>query len=925
MTKTFRTFSLILCIVMILGVLPMTALAAGSGNFSKSDSFSDGMFTDVKTTDWFYDTVKSSYQYGLMVGNSATTFNPSGNVKISEAITIAARMNSVYTTGKDEFVQGNPWYQTYVDYAKANKIITKDYADYNKAATRAEFAEIFASALPSEELNAINIVDDDAIPDVKSAEEYAPAVYLLYRAGILVGSDSSGSFNPDSNIKRSEVATIASRMVDKTLRQSIMLGSEFPEEELAEWDTKPCRFYVSTHGKDTNDGSKGAPFATNETAIGAVRGIDRSSYTSITVWVAPGEYRTRQLSFLAQDSGTENCIVSYKAVTPGTVTLNGGVSVALEDFSPVEDSAVLARLSATAKDKVRSYDLKTLGLTEADWGKIHVIGTYHTANNYDGDYIGDSSCEVFFDDERMTLSRYPDTGYLETDAVAAVGYNASNSDFASKRNPEGDTYTLNKTLASRVASWKTLDDVWMYGYWMNDWADASTPIGSFDSKTGKLKTKFVSRYGAKKGAPYYFFNVLEELDSEGEWYLDRESGILYIIPPKDKTSGTVSISISTKALLAGWLNSYNTFDGFVVCNTRGDGISINSKHNTIENCVVKNVAGHGIVVWGTDNLICHNEITHTGCAGILLNDGDQATLTAANNIADNNYIHDWSEITQTYMAGIAVRGTGNRASHNEIVNSPHVGILYSGNNHVIENNVIRNVCQMTADAGAIYAGASWSDYGNVIRYNLIESPGNAQFAASGIYWDDAISGQTAYGNILINVPGYSFKIGGGRDLEVTGNIVITNTGKPIEYDDRAIAGITSNGWFTQAKQGGNLWNTLNAVPWQSETWQKAYPAMKNFITDFSKTSSAGFIANPANSHVTGNILVSKSNSDISAAANKFSKISGNFTAKYTNNVLTSLFKDPANGDYTLLSGSDARKSIPDFKDIPCSDIGRYDW
>ena len=162
---------------------------------------------------------------------------------------------------------------------------------------------------------------------------------------------------------------------------------------------------------------------------------------------------------------------------------------------------------------------------------------------------------------------------------------------------------------------------------------------------------------------------------------------------------------------------------------------------------------------------------------------------------------------------------------------------------------------------------------------------------------------------------------------MTGNIIITNTGKPIEYDDRAIAGITSNGWFTQAKQGGTLWNSLNAVPWQSETWQKAYPAMKNFITDFSKTSSAGFMANPANSRVTGNIAVSNSGTlgDISAAANKFSKISGNFTTKYTNKVLTSLFIDPAKGDYTLIPDSEASRSIPDFKNIPCSDIGRYDW
>ena len=33
---------------------------------------------------------------------------------------------------------------------------------------------------------------------------------------------------------------------------------------------------------------------------------------------------------------------------------------------------------------------------------------------------------------------------------------------------------------------------------------------------------------------------------------------------------------------------------------------------------------------------------------------------------------------------------------------------------------------------------------------------------SGIYFDDPFSDQTAYGNVLINIPGYAFLIGGGR-------------------------------------------------------------------------------------------------------------------------------------------------------------------
>ena len=69
-----------------------------------------------------------------------------------------------------------------------------------------------------------NTVSDNAIPDVKMDDANADAIYTFYRAGILTGSDGSGTFNPNSAIKRSEVAAILSRMFDSNVRQSITLG-----------------------------------------------------------------------------------------------------------------------------------------------------------------------------------------------------------------------------------------------------------------------------------------------------------------------------------------------------------------------------------------------------------------------------------------------------------------------------------------------------------------------------------------------------------------------------------------------------------------------------------------------------------------------------------------------------------------------------
>ena len=67
---------------------------------------------------------------------------------------------------------------------------------------------------------------DGAIPDVDANDVYAPAIYKLYRAGVLVGVDEQGAFAPAATIKRSEVAAIITRMVDEGLRKSVRLGGE---------------------------------------------------------------------------------------------------------------------------------------------------------------------------------------------------------------------------------------------------------------------------------------------------------------------------------------------------------------------------------------------------------------------------------------------------------------------------------------------------------------------------------------------------------------------------------------------------------------------------------------------------------------------------------------------------------------------------
>ena len=187
--------------------------------FADPYEFQEDLFFDVNQSDWFFDHVKNAYELGIMTGRGGGKFAPVDTVSLAEAITMAAKLRSGYTGDDYDFSSGETWYAPMVDYAIAQGIIQAgEFADYTAAATRAQFAYILSGALPSGALEEMNIVEDNSLPDVKMDDKYAASIYLLYRAGILSGSDERGTFSPSGTVTRAEAASITSRIASAPLR-----------------------------------------------------------------------------------------------------------------------------------------------------------------------------------------------------------------------------------------------------------------------------------------------------------------------------------------------------------------------------------------------------------------------------------------------------------------------------------------------------------------------------------------------------------------------------------------------------------------------------------------------------------------------------------------------------------------------------------
>lgn len=197
---------------------------AGTDNFTAVNVYHNGLFWDVNANDpahWFAPNVAAAYELGLMRGTGSETFAPKDNVTLAEAVTMAARIHSIYHTGSDRIrlYDGGEWYDAYVDYAREHNLIsvTARY-DFGKDATREEFVHILAHALPPSALEPIQGVPDFADEHLV---RYGADVDLLCRAGVIRGTPEPEGlcFKPLDPIIRGEAAAVITRMARPELRR----------------------------------------------------------------------------------------------------------------------------------------------------------------------------------------------------------------------------------------------------------------------------------------------------------------------------------------------------------------------------------------------------------------------------------------------------------------------------------------------------------------------------------------------------------------------------------------------------------------------------------------------------------------------------------------------------------------------------------
>ena len=158
-------------------------------------------FTDVTTSDWYYDAVEYVYENDLMNGTSANTFSPFVTTSRAMMLTILARYDGVDTS------TGSTWYEAGAVWAIAEGV--SDGTNLEANLTREQMVTMLWRYAGSP------VVEGDLAdyPDSASVSNWAVnAMIWAVENGVITGT-GTGALNPQGTATRAEVATILMRFI----------------------------------------------------------------------------------------------------------------------------------------------------------------------------------------------------------------------------------------------------------------------------------------------------------------------------------------------------------------------------------------------------------------------------------------------------------------------------------------------------------------------------------------------------------------------------------------------------------------------------------------------------------------------------------------------------------------------------------------
>ena len=567
---------------------------------------------------------------------------------------------------------------------------------------------------------------------------------------------------------------------------------------------EPGRLYVATNGSDAwsgalaeaNPAKTDGPFATLARARDEIRKWKKASKLpegGVTVIVRGGIHELKEpLALTAEDGGTKQSPIVYQAAENEKVIISGGRQV--KEFQPVKDAAVLARLDESARGKVLAADLRAMG-----------ISNFGSANG--------GGIQLYFQDKPMTLARWPNEGFVKIVDVLKnepVDCRGTTGDKVGKFVYDGD----------RPKRWIGEKDPWVHGYWFWDWSDQRHKIASIDPE-GRVIS--VARpyhiFGYRKGQWYYGMNLLAELDSPGEWYVDRQAGILYFWPPAALDEGLATVSVLDTLVTLREVN-HVTLRGVTFEAARGNAVTVAGGTGVlVAQCVLRNIGNTAVSIFGgRANGVEGCEMLSSG-RGRYLPGRRQPQDAHARWPLGHEQPHPRlrameADVSPWHLP--ARRGPAGGQQPDPLGPPYRHPVRRQRPPDRIERNPPRLPRVERRRGQSIRAATGPCAAPSSGITSCTTSPASRNKGCVGVYLDDMFCGVEITGNVFYKVTRAAF-IGGGRDVSITNNVFV-DCNPAFHIDARALNWAADTVPTTMTER-------LVAMPYKEELWASRYPKL----------------------------------------------------------------------------------------------------
>jgi hypothetical protein len=581
-------------------------------------------------------------------------------------------------------------------------------------------------------------------------------------------------------------------------------------------DSVDADFYVATDGKDTNPGTRIAPFATLSKARDAVRErIAAGLVKDLLVLIRGGVHEQMDtIRFGPEDSATQEHSITYSAYPGEKVLLSGG-----------------RRITRWKKGPGKVWTAELPQVKAGDW------------------YFR----QLFVDGRRATRARTPN-------ADDKIPWWIIKSSTLNHEEKQDESQPFVVRLNNPIRSYQNPGDVELVCIYNNE--GGRKRLKSVNEAQQTLTIAAPHKWNPRvfgndwylcaptTGKACYLENASEMLDQPGEWYLDRKTGILsyWPRPGEDLSELDVVAPVVQNTLLA------------VVGSRERPVVNVHFKGIRVEH------VDWPLPPWGYNGLFCCNvavfggeqpghrfieaavEFEHArscnfveggiasvGGMGLCLRDGTAHNIIEGNELADlgggaigaggcnvagghlyaasppvagdfvgyriaNNYVHHCGRVYYggsgicLYLAQEAV------VSHNLIHDTAYFGICVAASqdpevkfakNNTVEYNHIYNAMQVTVDGSAMYVTFANYGEGTLIRGNLIHDTQFNKFGRGdvpsgirdtipchGLYLDGNSTGCTYDHNVVYNNAGGPLLFNSHKSNNTWTDNLFQKAGKP---------------------------------------------------------------------------------------------------------------------------------------------------